>query len=371
MNDSFLALLRTRLNEFVSVIGDLVTRQNWGLILGVLLAAFALERLALFLFSKISFLTKKTGTDLDDRIVEHTTRPVGNFVLLFGAFLVVNIFAFPDTEVDVKAMLLTIVRVAVVVNALWLMWRLTDVLGAYLFSKVARTSSRLDDQLVPILTKTLKVFIGILAAVYVIQAMGYSVSGIIAGLGIGGLAVAMAAKDTLANFFGSIMILSDRPFGVGDWIKVGDDQGVVEEIGFRSTRIRTFPKTLISVPNSVIANAAIDNHSRMPKRRVKMTIGVTYDSTAEQLERLVSRIKEILLAHESVDHDFLMVKFTDFGAYSLDVLVYYFTVAVDWATHLAVRQEINFSIMRAVEDLGMSFAFPTQTLHMHQDRGPQ
>ncbi len=205
---------------------------------------------------------------------------------------------------------------------------------------------------------------------YVIQALGYSISGVVAGLGIGGLAVAMAAKDTLANFFGSIMILSDRPFRVGDWIRADQNEGVVEEIGFRSTRIRTFPKTLITVPNSIIANTAIDNFSRMPKRRVNMTVGVTYRTTADQMERLVSGIESILKNHEGVDKEFMLVNFTDFGSSSLDVLVYYFTATVLWADHLRIRQEVNLLIMRLVDGMGLAVAFPTRTVHLVNENPP-
>ena len=127
-----------------------------------------------------------------------------------------------------------------------------------------------------------------------IQTFGYPITGVIASLGIGGLAFALAAKDSISNIFGSLMIIFDRPFHVGDWIKAGEMEGTVEEVGFRSTKIRTFAKTLISVPNNIIANMALDNYSRMPKRRIRLTVGVTYDTTPDQMREAVRRIRELL-----------------------------------------------------------------------------
>ncbi len=249
-------------------------------------------------------------------------------------------------------------------NTIWIFLRLTDVLGDYFFLKVVKTSSRLDDQLVPIFVKTVKIFLYIVGTIYLIQSLGYSISGVVAGLGIGGLAVAMAAKDTLANLFGSIMLLTDRPFRVGDWIKSGNDEGVVEQIGFRSTRIRTFAKTLISIPNSIIASTSINNFSRMPKRRVKINVGVTYDTTADQMEKLITQLRDFIKNHPQVDKKFFLVDFTDFGASSLDILIYYFTITTDWAKHMQYRQDINLSIMRIIEEMGLSIAFPTRTVYV-------
>jgi len=190
------------------------------------------------------------------------------------------------------------------------------------------------------------------------------VTGLVAGLGVGGLAVALAFQDTLGNFFGSIFILLDRPFAVGDWIKVGDVEGIVEDIGFRSTRIRTFPKTVVSVPNKTVASTTVDNWSKMPKRRVRQTVGVTYETTPEQMEHAVAAIREIVQNDEGVDKEYIVVRFTEFGDSSLNILVYYFTTAVGFADHAATRERINLAIMRTLENLGLSIAFPTHTVYL-------
>ena len=184
------------------------------------------------------------------------------------------------------------------------------------------------------------------------------------GLAWLGLAFALAAKDTLANLFGGVTILLDRPFKAGDWITFDGADGVVEEIGLRSTRIRTFAKTLTTVPNQTLSNAVVENHSLMPKRRIKMTVGVTYSTTSEQMRTLVARVEGMLKDHAGIDQEFMLVKFTDFNSSSLDLFVYCFSRTTDWAEHLQVRQEVHLGIMDIVEEMGLSIAFPTRTVHL-------
>jgi MscS family membrane protein len=162
------------------------------------------------------------------------------------------------------------------------------------------------------------------------------------------------------------MLLTDRPFLAGDWIKSPDAniEGVVERIGFRSTRIRTFEKTLISVPNSRLADFIVDNIARRPMRRVWITVGVTYDTTAEQMREAVRRIEAILKSHAEVNQEFFLVYFTDFGVSSLDIMVYYFTNTTIWADYLRIRGEVNLKVMESLEGMGLSIAFPTRTVHL-------
>jgi MscS family membrane protein len=203
--------------------------------------------------------------------------------------------------------------------------------------------------------------------VWVVQLLGYNISSILAGLGVGGLAVALALQDTLANFFGSVFIFMDRPFMVGDMVEIEGTQGTVEQIGFRSTRIRTWPATLVSIPNKTVASTKIDNWSKMPKRRVFQTVGVTYETSADQMEEAVAAVRGILENDDGVDQDYIVVRFTDFGASSLDILVYYFTRSVAYDEHLATKERVNLAIMRALRGMGLSIAFPTTTVYFEGD----
>jgi len=218
-------------------------------------------------------------------------------------------------------------------------------------------------QLDPILKKTFRTMVVIIGGIAVIQNLGYSVGSLLAGLGIGGLAIALAAQETLANLFGSIVMLTDKPFTVGDWIQFRDVDGNVEAIGMRSTRIRTWSKSLVVVPNKLLTSEIIENWSAMPKRRVKMTIGVTYDSPREKVEELVKRVRRLLADDPDINQEFNLVNFTGFGPSSLDIFIYYFTKTTKWAEYLAIRQRINLEIMGLVEALGLSFAFPSRTVY--------
>ncbi len=329
-----------------------------GFVLRAILNAFVAKRLAA--------LAARTETEADDAASAALINPLGMIVPVIGAYLAVRLLLAVQPE-----WLLAADRVFKVISILvitWTAFKLIDALTILLFELASHTESKLDDQIVPLVRKALKTFLGVLAFILIAQNLGYSVSGLLAGLGIGGLALAMAAKDTLANLFGSIMILIDRPFHVGDWVTFKGGDGVVEEIGLRSTRVRTFSKTVVSIPNAALANATVENHSLMPKRRIKFNLGVTYDATGEQVSNLVNRVEEYLKGNPDIDQEFMLVKFTTFNASSLDLFIYCFTVTTDWTQHLAVRQDVNLKVMSLVEEMGMSIAFPTQTLHLVEDR---
>jgi MscS family membrane protein len=206
--------------------------------------------------------------------------------------------------------------------------------------------------------------VGLLVA---LQNLHVNVTGLIAGVSIAGAGFAFASQDTLANIFGAVVILLDKPFRVGDWIVAGSEEGVVEEIGFWSTRIRTFAKTQITIPNRQLAGTAINNWSRMPIRRVKMNVGVSYEANAEQMERIVQRIRDVLRSDERIHQDFFLVNFHEFGESSLDIFLYYFTVTTDWAEYMQVRQDMNVAIMREIEEAGLEIAYPTRTVYLRGD----
>ena len=291
-------------------------------------------------------------------------KPAELLIVIAGLFVGVQILQLPTQPTDVRRFAFALLKVLITFDVAWAVYNLTCLLDEWIAKWVNRTESTLDDHLAPFVRKSLRVFIVFIAGLMAIQNLGYSISGLLASLGIGGLAVALAAKDTLANVFGSLMIILDRPFHIGDWIKAGDLEGTVEEVGFRSTKIRTFAKTLISVPNSTLTNMAIDNFSRMPKRRIKLTVGVTYEATPQQLRQATARIRAMLQAHPAIDQEFMLVHFTDFGASSLDILVYCFTATTVWGEYLQAREEVCTAIMDILEELGMEIAFPSRSLYL-------
>lgn len=244
--------------------------------------------------------------------------------------------------------------------------RLTDGLCDLWHARAQKTEDTFDDQLVPLVRQGGKSVLVVGALLLGSQALGWDVTSLLAGLGIGGAAIALASKDTIANLFGSIVVFVDRPFQVGDWVELSGHEGTVEEVGLRTTRIRTFANSVITVPNSALTTSAINNWSRMQKRRIKLTLGVTYGASAAQLRAAVASIRELLAENPQIDDGFSLVNFNDFGASSLDIFVYCFTTTTNWAEYMQAREDLLLSIMERLQGLGLSFAFPSQSVYVEQ-----
>ncbi|OIO69585.1 MAG: hypothetical protein AUJ58_05470 [Zetaproteobacteria bacterium CG1_02_55_237] len=343
-----------------------IPASRWIAALLILFVTIVGRQWLLWLFERLTKgIARRTATHLDNVLLDAAEKPAGWLLYTLGVLATVHVLNPPEAAFPLVSLVDTLGRILSLAIGAWFLWRLIDGLSSYFSAKAAQTESSLDDQLVPFITKTLKIFIVITAVLVIAQNMGYSISGLIASLGIGGIAVAMAARDTIANVFGSVMILVDRPFTIGDWIKAGDFEGVVEEIGFRSTRIRTFEHTLVNVPNSLLANMVIDNIDARSKRRIKMRIGLTYSTTTEQMQQAIEGIETILLNHPGVDQHFKLVKFDEFADSSLSIFLYYFSASKEWSDYLQVRQEVNMQIMQLLESMQLDFAFPSRSIYMH------
>lgn len=309
----------------------------------------------------LGVLTRKTENSLDDRIIEALDPPIGYFLVALGAYVSLLWFRLTPAIRDFAD---SAYRLAAITIVAWALLRMVGVLTDILARIAARTESDLDDYLVPLVSRVLRVVIIAMAIVIVLQELGFNVAGVLAGLGVGGLAFALAAQDTVANWFGALMIYTDRPFEVGDWIKTGELEGVVEDVGLRSTKVRTFSKTVVSVPNRALANDVIENFSRMPKRRVYFRLGVTYGTTPAMMEETLERIRDILRSHADVDQEFWLVKFSDFDDSALTIMIYYFTCTTDWDEYLSIRQDVNLKIMHSLAEIGVSVAFPSRSIYV-------
>lgn len=252
---------------------------------------------------------------------------------------------------------------------IWTFYAAAGVFQQFLREYAKRSDNNLDEQIVKLISRSLKVFIVVVGVLLAAQNMGIQVFSVLAGLGLGGLAVALAAKDSLANFFGSIMIMFDRPFRVGHWVIVQGQEGIVEDIGFRSTKIRTFYNSLVSIPNSEVAASPVDNMGLRRLRRVRTIVGVTYDTPPEKLEAFLEGIKNVIKANPHTSSFNCHVAFNDFGPSSLNILLYFFLNVPDWATELEQRQNVLIEIVRVAKSLGVEFAFPTQTIHVESFPG--
>lgn len=327
-----------------------------------LLLGFMLKKIIEFILDTyVKRLTNRTSFQWDDHLVLSVERPVGFIAMMIYFLLTYTNLHF---SVDVNYFLSHFFRIGISAGVIWMFYNLSEVLSRYLGYFASKTGTELDDQLIPIIRKTLRFFVVVIGVIAILQNNGYNVASLIAGLGIGGLAVALAAQETLANFFGSVTIITDRPYKIGDWIVVNDIEGTVEDIGFRSTRIRTFHDSLVSVPNSLVAKTDVENYGLRRYRRLKTILNLTYSTTPEQMEAFTEGIKAIIKSNKHFRQDNYHVYFNSYGAHSLDVLVYVFFDVPDWSSELQQKHNFFLEVLKLAEDIGVEFAFPTQTLHM-------
>jgi MscS family membrane protein len=337
------------------------------LALVVLLLGFTLKKvLEVVVVRRLVRFFSKTSFKYDEMVVEALGKPVSAFVIVGCVYLATLLIA---SDLHLSDPVSTLIRksylVAVGFIVVWGAYRLVDVFAQYLDDIASKDDDSVKGQFVPVIKQSLRLFTLIIGGLTILSSLDVDIKALLGGLGIGGIAIALAAQDAVGNFIGTLSIFTDRPFKVGDWIIVGDKvDGNVEQIGFRSTKVRTWPKTLMSIPNKVLATEIVDNWSRMPKRRVKMTVGVTYSTTADQMEELLKRIRQLLQDDAGVDSSFFLVRFTDFGSSSLDIFLYYFTKSIKWDEHLGVRERVNLNIMRTIREMGLSIAFPTRSIHV-------
>lgn len=340
--------------------------------------------IALHVFRAFRKFTQSTKTKLDDELAvlfESLLPPFRMAIALFGIYLAVQVFfrGQPPSETDptmldqARYLFRGICFLLLLVNLAWALCRTAD-WGIEWLTRFTRDekSVLLDQTFEPIAKRTARVFIII---VIVLQGLDFFrldaiVNSLLAAAGVSGLAIGLAAQDTIKNFFGSIVLLVDRPFSIGDWIVAGSTEGIVESVGFRSTKIRTFGKTLITIPNSSIVDRDIDNITRRKIRRVKFDLGVSYATKPDQMEELLRRIRELLRSDDDIWPNLILVRFTEFGESSLNIFIYYFTKTTHWDEHLSIRERKNIEIMRLVNEMGLEIAFPTRTLYMRQDQPP-
>ncbi len=338
---------------------------QWVLMLAIILLAILVERLVnLSIKGLANRWLKRIHSNLTDKEARSLRLP-----FRIVSYAVVLNFGIHLTSLNSFWTLIAarVVFVSLSVGLLWAALNIIDLVATYFHKLASRTENRFDDLLIPLLHKSAKVVITLLAFLFVAQAMGSNLAALLTGLGIGGLALALAAKDTLANLFGSITVLLDRPFQIGDWICMGKVEGTVEEVGFRSTRVRTFYDSVISVPNSNLTNSEIDNYGRRSFRRFTTKIGITYDTPPECIEAFCEGIRQIIIAHQWTRKDYFHVYLNNMATHSLEILLYVFWQVPDWSKELLEKHRLLLDILRLGESLNVSFAFPTQTLHLYQE----
>jgi MscS family membrane protein len=335
------------------------TLEAWLTSLGVILLSILLAKIVYWIFSKVvRVFTRKSKTKFDDILVDMIEEPIVFLIIVTGIWFGLAMLALPEGVVEVIGNAYHIIF-ALLVG--WMLSRLFDAIYVeYLQPWVAETENDLDDQLMPILSKGVKTIIWAMAIIIGLNNAGYDVAALLAGLGIGGLALAMAAKDTVSNIFGGFTIFTDKPFSMGDRIVAAGYDGTVEEIGIRSTKLRTLDGRSVAIPNAKFADAPVENISREPSRKVVLNLGLTYDTSPQQMQQAMDLLKEIGDGHPGTEEK-ILVGFNGFGDFAMNIVFIYY-IRKD-ADILNTQTEINMAVLTQFNDKGLEFAFPTQTLY--------
>ncbi len=329
----------------------------------IILALYVSKLLDRIIQVQLRRWAQRTSTKLDDLILELVRGPVRiiSFVILLHIGL--RVFSWPEWG---KIFISNALKITVAASLTYVAIKIVDLLVGVWQQKVeASHDAVLDMGLMPIIRKTLKIFVVIIAILVTSQNLGMNVTGLLASLSIGGLAVGLAAQDTLSNLFGAVAIFADKPFRVGDRIQLDSIDGTVEAIGLRSTRVRNLDGFLVSVPNRTVANANIINVSKRPNIKTVMNIGVTYDTPSAQVERAMQIIKEIYRPHPKTAD--LIVTFNKFESSSLNIMVIHWWNSLDFKEYFAGFERLNLELKRRFDEEKISFAFPSQTVYVRQD----
>lgn len=338
------------------------------MLLVLVIVAFILQRLVRFIIEVILFkaLDKVTAEPLPGDLMAPTARPASWFLI---SLLLFSIFPFLQLPVLANKYLLVVLKAITPFLGMLTAYRGVDLLSFFMTRFAQKTASTLDDQLVPLVRKALKVFVVIIGVVFILQNLNFNITGVIAGLSIGGLAFALAAQDTIKNLFGSFMIFLDKPFQVGDWITSSSIDGEIEEVGFRSTRVRTFRNSLVYVPNGNLADAVIDNHGMRVFRRFYTRIHIQFDTPPALIEAFTTGLNQLVERHPHTRKDKYHVFLNDFGPHSLEIMFYIFFKVPNWAEELKCRHEMMLGILTLARELGIRMAYPTQVLHVESMPG--
>jgi MscS family membrane protein len=315
----------------------------------------------LIIIGTLQKISKATDTYYDDKVISALKEPIRFAFILFGAHLFF-LLIFKETE-----FIKNILNTLIVYTLFWAIISVMESLRSVFHHATEKLNPDLSIEMGNFILKISKILVGTLGLGAMLQVWGINVTALVASLGLGGLAFALAAKDTAANMFGSFALLADKSIRIGEWIKVDGVEGTVEDIGMRTTKIRSFEKSLITVPNQIVSNSPIENFSRRGVRRINMKIGLTYGTSGDQMNAIVKEIKAMLQGHENISQkETLLVNFESFGDSSLNILIYTFTNTSNWERYLNIREDIHLKIMQIVEENGSSFAFPSRSIYVEQ-----
>jgi MscS family membrane protein len=308
----------------------------------------------------------RSETEIDDRVLRATLGPLR----LVAALVIFSICTLSlGLSVPAQGFFSNVEKALGIAAVTWLVLRLVDVFGHVVERRLEERGQAAATSLVPLSRKTVKVALVALALLAALDTFGFDVTALIAGLGVGGLALALAAQKTLENLFGGATLVADRPVQVGDFCRFGDKIGTVEEIGLRSTRVRTLDRTVVTIPNAEFSSMQLENFAKRDKIWFHPRLGLRYETTPEQIRYVLVELRKMLYAHPRVASDPTRVRFVNFGDFSLDIDIYAYILATDYSEYLEVAEDVNLRIMDIVAASGSGFAFPSSTTYLAKDDG--
>ena len=357
----------------IEILGNSMQDYTWfigAILLGLIFKKLISKYLSNLLFKIIKTKNTDVGADTFNTLL---IKPISLCVMLSIIYLGSSHIQYPpqwnlasENEIGLRMIINKGFSLFFIYSILWILLKMIDFIGLILVKKSELTENKMDDQLIPFIIEICKILVYIFG-IFIIMGniFNVNIAALATGLGIGGIALAMASKESLENLLGSFTIFFDQPFTVGDVVIIGTVTGTIEKVGFRSTRIRTFDKSLVTVPNKKMIDAELDNLGLRSVRRVKFNIGITYDTSPDQIKAIVSDIQEMINLHEKTNQDG-RVRFQEFGGSSLDIMVMYFVDSPRWEDLIDVKEDINYKIMEIVKKHKSDFAFPSTTVYLQK-----
>ncbi|RAP37291.1 hypothetical protein DID80_04040 [Candidatus Marinamargulisbacteria bacterium SCGC AAA071-K20] len=357
---------------FESTLGYSLANSSWmGITLWQSAGLFLVLFLALVVSSIIArvsasvvtrlVLNRASEDDIKSYPIEKLHRPLN--IMFLGWICLLGLYPLHLTPFLLSTLVVA-AKIMTYYGVVMVGWRSADILQIYLSKKAEATENKFDDLLAPLICRCIKVTFFIIGGFSIAEILKLPISSLLAGLGIGGIAIAMAAKETVANVFGSLTILVDHPFSIGHWVVIGEVEGTVEHVGFRSTRLRTFYNSLVTIPNAEMLTAKVDNMGERTYRRIKTTLSLTYNTPPDKIDAFCVGVRKLIDEHPITRKDYYHVYFNGFNDSSLDILLYCFLETPEWGDELKGKHDLFLSIVKLAQDLGVEFAFPTRTLHV-------
>jgi len=333
--------------------------ENWLIAIGILVGSFVFVKILYWVFSNIfQKITSKTTNSLDDTLLRTLQKPITFLVIVSAYFYSVKFLHF---SLNTESILLNIAYIFIALGITSIISRIIDaVISEVILPISEKSETSFDNHLIPVIQKAVRAIIWSLGVVIGLDNIGFDITAMIAGLGIGGLALALAAQDSVKNIFAGIMIFLDKPFKIKDRIKIDGHDGVVEEVGLRSTRIRTLEGRIVTIPNCTFTDNSVINVTSQPALKVKINLGLTYDTNEDDMQKAINILQDIVKNQDAITDDYA-AGFNGFGDFSLNILfMYYVRPESHW---LNTQTLVNKEVLKRFNEEGLEFAFPTQTIY--------